>query len=67
MQENVIRVFLSGENSISFRYNASMKLFSNQESQGLGSHLPLFTFIQKFIVLQRGYHHARRPNKMNRI
>ena len=22
------------------------------------------TFIQKFIVLQRGYHHARRLNKM---
>ena len=44
-----------------------MKLFSNQESQGLGSHLPLLTFIQKFIVLQRGYHHARGPNKMNKI
>ena len=32
---------------------------------------PLFnsTFIQKFIVLQRGYHHARRllVNKMNKI
>ena len=25
------------------------------------------TFIQKFIVLQRGYHHARRLNKMNKI
>ena len=32
---------------------------------------PLFnsTFIQKFIVLQRGYHHARRllVNKMNKV
>ena len=25
------------------------------------------TFIQKFIVLQRGYHHARRLNKVNKI
>ena len=25
------------------------------------------TFIQKFIVLQRGYHHARRLNEMNKI
>ena len=25
------------------------------------------TFIQKFIVLPRGYHHARRLNKMNKI
>ena len=25
------------------------------------------TFIQKFIVLQRGDHHARRLNKMNKI
>ena len=29
--------------------------------------MSLRTFIQKFIVLQRGYHHARRLNKMNKI
>ena len=31
------------------------------------SHFIHSTFLHKFIVLQRGYHHARRLNKLNKI
>ena len=57
----VDRPITEGGGSLPTFYEANISIKENPE-QHLYS-----TFIQKFIVLQRGYHHARRLNKMNKI